>query len=322
MEKVWSIALMALMSFGIAKAQDNSYPEYEEYANYPAYDDYEQMRLYSEDKLVGQSGIVNLPTGNFYLNVPQGYLFLNAQNTRHLLVDYWGNPEERLNGVLGTLVKENDEVYYNVETAYVVSYDPAGYVSDKDASSINYSDLLKEMQKIVKEESDQNPSGTKWELLGWGWQPSYDKDKKVLAWSKHYRITEPGGIQSEVLNYDVRILGKEGFVVITAVASPEAKAELLAANNFIINSVDFKPGYTYADFNPKTDHVAEWTIGGLIAGKVLAKAGVWAVLAKFSKIIILAVIGFFAMMWKKIVGLFKNGRNGGSDEDEPTLEID
>ena len=88
--------------------------------------------------------------------------------------------------------------------------------------------------------------------------------------------------------------------MITAVASPEAKSQLMADNAAVINSITYDSGYKYSDFNPDTDHVAEWTIGGLIAGKVLAKAGIWAVLAKFSKIIIIAIIGFFVAIRKKI----------------------
>lgn len=266
------------------------------------------------DSIKGQTGAIQLPSAHCTLNVPEGFVFLGPYDSKHLLVDYWGNPEDRLNGVLGTMVKGDADIFYNVETAYVVSYDNCGYVSDKDAISIDYDALLKDMQEGVEEENKNNPTGQRWELLGWGWHPTYDNQKKVLAWSKHYRIDG----EQEVLNYDVRVLGKAGFVVITAVASPDAKGQLMADNAAIINSVNYNDGFQYSDFNPETDHVAEWTIGGLIAGKVLAKAGVWAILAKFSKIIIIAVIGFFAAIRKRLarwLGFRKN-------EDENYLEVD
>ena len=266
------------------------------------------------DSIKGQTGAIQLPSAHCTLNVPEGFVFLGPYDSKHLLVDYWGNPEDRLNGVLGTMVKGDADIFYNVETAYVVSYDNCGYVSDKDAISIDYDALLKDMQEGVEEENKNNPTGQRWELLGWGWHPTYDNQKKVLAWSKHYRIDG----EQEVLNYDVRVLGKAGFVVITAVASPDAKGQLMADNASIINSVNYNDGFRYSDFNPETDHVAEWTIGGLIAGKVLAKAGVWAILAKFSKIIIIAVIGFFAAIRKRLakwLGFRK-------DEEENYLEVD
>lgn len=277
----------------------------------------EEEELFAQlqaDSIKGQTGAIQLPSAHCTLNVPEGFVFLGPYDSKHLLVDYWGNPEDRLNGVLGTMVKGDADIFYNVETAYVVSYDNCGYVSDKDAIGIDYDALLKDMQEGVEEENKNNPTGQRWELLGWGWHPTYDNQKKVLAWSKHYRIDG----EQEVLNYDVRVLGKTGFVVITAVASPEAKGQLMADNAAIINSVNYNDGFRYSDFNPETDHVAEWTIGGLIAGKVLAKAGVWAILAKFSKIIIIVVIGFFAAIRKRLarwLGFRK-------DEDENYLEVD
>lgn len=265
------------------------------------------------DSIIGQTGAVNLYSAHCSLNVPKGFVFLDPMQSKHLLVDYWGNSQDKVEGTLGTLVKDDAGIYYNVETAYVVSYEDAGYVSDKDAASIDYDDLLKSMQEGLREENKNNPSGQKWELLGWAWHPTYDNQKKVLGWAKHYKVDD-----NEVINYDVRVLGKAGFVVITAVASPESKAQLMADNNAIIGSVVYDKGYTYADFNPETDHIAEWTIGGLVAGKVLAKAGFWAVLAKFSKVIIVAIIAFFAAIRKKIARLFGFGKN----EDENYLEVE
>lgn len=265
------------------------------------------------DSIIGQTGSVKLYSAHCSLNVPEGFVFLDPTQSKHLLVDYWDNPQDKVDGTLGTLVKEDAGIYYNVETAYVVSYEDAGYVSDKDAASIDYDDLLKNMQEGIRAENKNNPSGQKWELLGWAWHPTYDNQKKILGWAKHYKVDA-----NEVINYDVRVLGKAGFVVITAVASPESKAQLMADNNAIIGSVVYDNGYTYADFNPKTDHIAEWTIGGLVAGKVLAKAGIWAVLAKFSKVIIIAIIAFFAAIRKKIARWFGFRK----DSDENYLEVE
>lgn len=304
--KYFHLFLAVILGSAVSFAQDSDFADEEE----------EQLLLLRTDSVYGQTGAIPLPSAHCTLNVPDGFIFLDPDGTKHLLVDYWGNPEDRAEGVLGSMVKSDVGIFDNVETAYIVSYDECGYVSDEDASDIDYSDLLEDMQKGLKEEYEANPDGQKWELLGWGWQPSYDNQKKVLAWSKHYRVDD----DYEVINYDVRVLGKAGYVIITAVASPDAKSGLIADNAAIINSVGYDAGYRYADFDPDTDHVAEWTIGGLIAGKVLAKAGFWAVLAKFSKIILIAIIGFFAAIRKKIArwlgfGKDKNDRSGCLEAD-------
>jgi len=56
----------------------------------------------------------------------------------------------------------------------------------------------------------------------------------------------------------------------------------------------------YSDFDPKIDKVALWTIGGLVAGKVLAKAGLFALLLKFLvagwKFIVIGFVAFIGFM--------------------------
>ena len=62
----------------------------------------------------------------------------------------------------------------------------------------------------------------------------------------------------------------------------------------ILASVDFNDGYRYRDFDPDVDQIAAYGIGGLIAGKVLAKAGLFAklgvLLAKGWKFILIALV--------------------------------
>jgi len=71
-------------------------------------------------------------------------------------------------------------------------------------------------------------------------------------------------------------------------------------------AVNFTEGNRYADFNPDIDKVAAYGIGGLIAGKVLMKAGILAkiglILAKFWKLIAIGVVAFFAGIRKLFGG--------------------
>ena len=59
--------------------------------------------------------------------------------------------------------------------------------------------------------------------------------------------------------------------------------------DLFINSTKFKSGFTYAEL----DDIAAYGIGGLIADKVLAKAGIFVLLLKFWKV---AAIGFVAIL--------------------------
>ena len=90
----------------------------------------------------------------------------------------------------------------------------------------------------------------------------------------------------------------KGYLQLNAIGEMYVLEDVQRHINPILSSVNFKEGHRYADFNPDLDQVAAYGIGGLIAGKVLMKAGFFAkiglVLAKFWKIIALGVIGLFA----------------------------
>ena len=93
----------------------------------------------------------------------------------------------------------------------------------------------------------------------------------------------------------MRILGKDGLVSINAVIAPTDCKEVVASESKIINSLKYDKGYAYTDFDESRDKVSEWTIGGLVAGTMLAKTGILAkigiFLLKFWKIIAIAAAG-------------------------------
>ena len=64
----------------------------------------------------------------------------------------------------------------------------------------------------------------------------------------------------------------------------------------------FTDGNKYSDFKPGVDDVATWTIGGLVAGKILTKVGILAGLGKFLKIIIVGIIALVSAAWKWVTG--------------------
>ena len=89
---------------------------------------------------------------------------------------------------------------------------------------------------------------------------------------------------------------------ISAVANMGELAEVKASIPGILKSVEFNDGHKYLDFDADTDTVAAWTIGGLVAGKVLAKVGFFAILAKFGKVIVIGLIAAFAAVKKFFFG--------------------
>lgn len=218
------------------------------------------------------------------LTVPKGFKFVNAKQSEDVLTKVWGNPPG--NRPLGMLFPENGSPLDSLNGwAFVIRYDGSGHIKDDDADEVNYDDLLEDMQNDTKESNKQRTEmgyGTV-DLVGWASKPFYDKTLKTLHWAKELKFQ---GETTNTLNYDVRILGRKGLFSLNAVGGMKDLATIKPQINEVIAAVKFTEGNSYFDFNPDIDEVAALGIGGLVAGKVLAKVGFLAIIAKFWKIVI------------------------------------
>ncbi|SDX83269.1 Uncharacterized membrane-anchored protein [Lutibacter oricola] len=240
---------------------------------------------------------VDLLNGIATINIPSGYKFLNAEQSAYVLTDLWGNPPSEVLGLL--FPKDISPMSDNFTYAVEVTYSADGYIEDDDAEDIDYDDLLEEMQNDTELYNKERVKEgyEKIELLGWASPPFYDKENKKLHWAKELKFEN---YEVNTLNYNIRVLGREGYLNLNAIGDMEVLPLLNSDIDTILNSVEFNEGYAYADFDASVDNVAAYGIGGLIAGKMLAKAGVFAGLLKFWKIIAIAVVGAFGALRKKI----------------------
>jgi uncharacterized membrane-anchored protein len=262
-----------------------------------------------------KQGEVALPDGMATLHVPAGFCYLDANDSRQLLVDIWHNPPTAANGVLGMLLPMQEGAPDVQNWGVVITYDQEGYVKDGDADSIDYTALLKKMQDatLANNAKRQEAGYPPMELVGWAAPPHYDKANKKLYWAKELKI---GDHAEHTLNYDVRILGRRGVLSLNAIAGVDQLQEIEQATPKILSMVNFNEGHRYADFNPKTDKVAEYGLAALVAGGILAKVGgfklLWVGLLAMKKFII---IGFVA-----VAGFFKRlfGGRGVKTHDTPS----
>ncbi len=264
-----------------------------------AVDSTELRRKAIEESLVYKTGSIELESNNATLTVPNGFRFLDKDQSIYVLSDLWGNPKDST--ILGMLVPENKGVLDMDAWVFTLSFDEMGFVKDDDAEDINYDDLLKEQQK---ETTDANPERMKQgypsiEFIGWASKPFYDKEKKILHWAKELKFGEDS---LHTLNYNLRILGRKGIFIVNAIATMNELGIVNSKLDDVAASVEFKDGNKYADFKPGVDQVAAWTIGGLVAGKILAKVGFFALLVKFWKLIALAVVGAGSAIWRFVTG--------------------
>lgn len=264
--------------------------------NYAQEIDSTQLRINEIEKSLDyKTGIIELESGNAKLTVPSGFRYLDKTQSIYVLTKLWNNPAD--SSILGMLVPENRGVLAPNSWVFTISFDEMGYVKDNDADDIDYDDLLKEQQKEFKKE---NPERIKQgfqpiEFIGWASSPFYDKNKKILHWAKELKF---GQDSTNTLNYNLRILGRKGLFMMNAVASVNELPEVKSNIDKVIGSVEFNSGHRYSDFIPDVDNVAAWTIGGLVAGKILAKVGFFVLFAKFWKLIALVFVGAGGGIWK------------------------
>lgn len=248
-----------------------------------------------EASLQYQQGEIKLDNGIGTLQTPAGFRYLNAQQSAYVLQDLWGNPDG--SGTLGMIVPQNTGLLADNSWAFVITYDEMGYVKDDDAGDIDYDELMTEMQSDTEVANEERAKGgfDPIALVGWASKPFYDPNKKVLHWAKEIKF---GAADINTLNYNVRILGRKGVVVFNAVSSMNELPEVQKSIEPVLASFNYADGYKYSDFNPEIDEVAAWTIGGLVAGKVLAKAGLFAFLLKYIKLIGLGIAALGGAIWK------------------------
>ena len=233
-----------------------------------------------EASLNFQQGKITIKEGLATLNVPAGFRYLNPEQSESVLVHGWGNPPG--NTTLGMLFPSAISPLSDEGWGVVISYQDDGYIKDDDAESIDYADLLKEMQDDIGEENQgrQQQGFEPLTLIGWAATPHYDRPSHKLYWAKELQFGEG----EHTLNYNVRVLGRKGTLVLNAVASMSQLSAIESSMQEVMAFVDFNDGNRYADFTPGVDKIAAYGIGALIAGKVLVKVG-------FFKLLIGAILG-------------------------------
>jgi uncharacterized membrane-anchored protein len=262
------------------------------------------------NSLVERDGKIALPGGQASVVIADGFAFLDAADTAKLLTQVWGNPPGTGEGVLGAIVPKGANFFAPESWAAIITYDNDGHVADDDAASINYDDLLKEMQGETAAENDERTKAgyETITLVGWAQKPSYDAAGHKLHWAKHLRF----GKEDETLNYAIRALGRTGVLQVNVVASMGQLADINTKVPQLLTMVTFNEGHRYADFNSSTDPVAAYGLAALVAGGVAAKTGLLkgllVLLAASWKFIAIGVAVLGAWLWR-----FLGRKSGGAE---------
>ena len=225
------------------------------------------------------------------VRLPEALAFAGAEDTRKLL-DSMGNTTD--GSEVGLVVPKADDQSWFI----VFEWSAIGYVKDDDKDAIDADALLRSIRDGTEQANEWRKERglPALHVVGWSQEPRYDERTHNLTWAVLAR-NESG---RETVNYNVRVLGREGVMSVTFVDEPRNLAAARPAVDEVIAAFTYKQGKTYAEWVPG-DKVAEYGLTALVAagaGAAAAKLGLFGVLAKLlgkaGKLVIVLVVGLGA----------------------------
>jgi uncharacterized membrane-anchored protein len=230
------------------------------------------------------------------MNIGEDYLFAGPEDTR-LIMEYYGNPPTEAE--MGIVVPKDE----NQNWFMVLEYFPVGYVRDDDRDEIDGDAILESYRKGTAEGNKQREKlgAPPLHITGWYEEPHYDEATHNLTWAM---LAESEGRQ--VVNYNVRLLGRGGYSSAILVTDPDTLSAYKPMVDSMIANFNYKTGNSYLEY-VQGDKVAQIGLTALVAGgagAAAAKLGLFQALAKAWKAIFVGIAAFFTAIWRFIKGIF------------------
>ena len=218
-----------------------------------------------------KQGNISFLNDQAFIETGSGLRYLDATDADLLLTEGWGNPPD--DRVLGMLLPSGISPFdFEIGWGVVVTYEDEGYVSDKEASKMDFDKMLKDMQRATLQANEvrEEAGYESIELVGWANSPHYDALEHKLHWAEELKF---GDIEENILNYNIRVLGRRGYLNLNVIGNIDQLSEIETQIPDILQAVSFTEGSRYEDFNSSTDKLAKYGVAGLIAGGIAAKTG-------------------------------------------------
>lgn len=212
-------------------------------------------------------------SGTADVNVPEGFVFAGAADTRDLMEAMQNPTSGREMGFIAPA---------GLDWFVVFEFDSTGYVRDDDKNSLDADAMLESIKKGT-EAGNKERRRRGWPpmtIIGWEQTPRYNQSTHNLEWA--IRGESEGKV---VVNYNTRLLGREGVMRVTLVTDPPLLAPTLPKFKNVLAGFDFKQGHKYAEFK-QGDKMAKYGLTALVVG------GASAVAVK---------TGLFKWIWKALV---------------------
>lgn len=223
------------------------------------------------------------------IQVPKGYAFLGATDTRRFL---------ELNGNL-----PQDDTYTiapkDLRWFGVFGFVNSGYVPDDE--KLDPDALLDTLKRNnVEQQAEMKRRGlSPLTLIGWFVEPHYDLVTKRLEWGTHLR-TESG---EEAINYTIKLLGRRGVMNAILVSDPHSFENDTREFKTVLQGYTFIQGERYSEFR-SGDKIAEYGLSALIVGgaaAAAAKTGAFKGLAKLIGVGAIAAVAAIGGFFRKLL---------------------
>jgi uncharacterized membrane-anchored protein len=231
------------------------------------------------------------------LKLSKKYAFIPAKEIKNIL-NLLGNNTD---GIVGA-VTSNPDMKNSSQWLVVLTYHNSGHIIDDDASELNSDELLQSIKQGTEDANNvrKERGFTQLQIIGWFEKPIYDHTTNRVSWS--IKTLKQNSTKQSV-NFNTLALSREGYMSMNLVTQLDTIEQDKMVSKELLSSLNFKDGYKYSDFNSETDKIAEYGLVALITGVAAKKLGLFAVIAafiaKFAKIIGIAIAGFFGFSYKK-----------------------
>ena len=235
------------------------------------------------------------------IRIPEGMGFLNGADTSQLMESF-GNLPSHYEGSLST-----EDLNWNV----LFQFADDGYVKDDEKDDLNAEKLLKQLKEGEKEANEERTRRGLDTLVieDWAVEPKYNEKTNNLEWA----ILLVSGDGSRNINYQTKLLGREGYMNVTLLCAPEDLDGLMSEYQALLASYAYVPGKTYGEYE-KGDKLASYGLTALIAGGTAygaVKTGLLGTILVFFKKLWYVVVAAIAAVWKGIKRFF--GRITGTE---------
>jgi uncharacterized membrane-anchored protein len=234
------------------------------------------------------------------LKLPDGYAFMPKAEAARLMRAIGNSVDDSQFVGLFVGTKPNDD------WMIVVQYTKEGYIKDDEARNWNPDELLRSLREGTEEANkDRAERGfPEIEIVRWIETPTYESATHRLIWSMLYKYKGDLDSAAKGINYKTYALGRDGYFSLNLLTNANDVGTDKVAAHTLLAALWYNPGKRYEDFNASTDHIAEYGIAALVGGVFAKKLGLFALIfafvAKFAKVIFLAVLAAGGGVWNFI----------------------